>query len=66
MDSVCTGALPVADRLELRRLADALCHESKVTDKPPPNTSRVDAAVAALKRLRANLKRRTDARPANA
>ena len=56
------GPLPVADRLELRRLADALCHASKVTDEPPPNTSRVDEAVAALKRFKANLKRRTDAR----
>ena len=62
MDSVCTGPLPVADRLELRRLVDALCHASKVTDEPPPTTSRVDAAVAALKRLKANLKRRSDAR----
>ena len=25
---------------------DALCHESKVTGEPLPNTSRVDAAVA--------------------
>ena len=53
------GPLPVADRLELRRLADALCHALKVTYEPPPNTSRVDAAVSALKRFRANLKRRT-------
>ena len=62
LDSVCAGPLPVADRLKLRRLVDALCHASKVTDEPPTNTGRVDAAVAALKRLRANLKRRTDAR----
>ena len=62
LDSVCAGPLPVADRLELRRLADALCHASKVTDEPPPNTGRVEEAVAALKRFRANLKRRTDAR----
>ena len=62
LESVCAGPLPVADRLELRRLADALCHASKVTDEPPPNTGRVDAAVAALKRFKANLKRRTDAR----
>ena len=62
LESVCTGALPVADRLELRRLADALCHASAVTDKPLPDTSRVDAAVRALTRLNANLKRRTDTR----
>ena len=62
LDTVCTDSLPVADRLELRRLADALCHASKVTDDPLPNTSRVDEAVAALKRFKANLKRRTDAR----
>ena len=62
LDPVCAGPLPVADRLELRRLADALCHASKVTDEPPPNTSRADAAIAALKRFKANLKRRTDAR----
>ena len=55
------GPLPFADRLELRRLVDALCHASKVTVEPLHNTGRVDAAVAALKRLRANLKRRTDA-----
>ncbi len=60
--SVCTGSLPVADRLELRRLADALCYASSVTDKPLPNTSGVDEAVAALKRFKSNLKRRTDAR----
>ena len=62
LESVCTGPLPVADRLELRRLADALCHASKVTDEPLPNTTRVDAAVASLKRFQANLKRRTNAR----
>ena len=56
------GPLPVADRLELLRLVDALCHASKVTDDPLPNTSRVDTAVAALKRFKANLKRHTDAR----
>ena len=56
------GPLPFADRLELRRLADTLCYASKVTDKPLPNTSRVDAAVTALKRFKANLKRPTDAR----
>jgi hypothetical protein len=62
LESVCAGPLPVEDRLELRRLADALCHASKVTDEPPPNTSRVDEAVEALKRFKANLKRRSDAR----
>ena len=62
LESVCAGPLPVADRLELRRLVDALCHASKVTGEPPPNTGRVDAAVAALKRFKANLKRRSDAR----
>ena len=62
LESVCTGPLPVADRLELRRLVDALCHASKVTDDPLPNTSRMDEAVAALKRFKANLKRRADAR----
>ena len=41
---------------------DALCHASKVTGEPLPNTNRVDAAVAAMKRFKANLKRRTDAR----
>ena len=62
LESVCTGPLPVADRLELQRLADALCHASKVTGEHLPNTGRVDAAVAALKRFKANLKRRSDAR----
>ena len=62
LDSVCTGPLPVADRLELRRLVDTLCHASSMTDEPLPNTSRVDTADAALKRFKANLKRRTDAR----
>jgi len=62
LESVCTGPLPVSDRLELRRLADALCHASKVTDKPLDEKSRVDTAVAALKRFKANLKRRSDAR----
>jgi len=54
--------LPIGDRLELRRLVDALCHASKVTDKPLDEKSRVDTAVAALKRFKANLKRRSDAR----
>ena len=62
LDTVCAAALPVADRLELRRLADALCHASKVTGEPVSNRSRVDAAVAALKLFKANLKRRTDAK----
>ena len=62
LESICAGSLPVAARLALRRLADALCHTSKVTDEPPPNTRRVGTAVAALKRFKANLKRRTDAR----
>ncbi len=62
LESICTGQLPVADRLEIRRLVDALCHASKVTGEHLPNRGRVDAAVAALKRFKANLKRRTDAR----
>ena len=62
LDSVCAGPLPVADRLKLGRLADALCHASKVTDKPLDEKSRVATAVAALKRFKANLKRRSDAR----
>ena len=62
LESVCAGPLPVANRLELRRLADALCHASKVTGEPLTSTSRVDAAVAAIKRFKANLKRRSDAR----
>ena len=45
------GPLPVADRLELRRLVYALCHASKARGEPLHNTGRVDAAVAALKRL---------------
>ena len=60
--STFAGAMPVDERLELRRLVDALCHASSMTDEPLPNTSRVDTAVAALKRFKANLKRRTDAR----
>ena len=62
LETVRAEPLPITDRLELRRLADALCHASKVTDEAPPNTSRVDEAVAALKRFKANLKRRTNAR----
>ena len=60
--STFAGAMPVDERLELRRLVDALCHASSMTDEPLPNTSRVDTAVAALKRFKANLKRRTYAR----
>ena len=62
LDSICAGPLPVAYSLELRRLVDALCHASKVTDKPLDEKSRVDAAGRALKRFKANLKRRSDAR----
>ena len=54
--------LPVADRLELRRLLDALCHASAVTDEPSTDASRVYEAVAAMKRFKANLKRRSDVR----
>ena len=60
--STFAGAMPVDERLELRRLVDTLCNASSMTDEPLPNTSRVDTAVAALKRFKANLKRRTDAR----
>ena len=60
--STFAGAMPVDERLELRRLVDTLCHASSMTDEPLPNTSRVDTAVAALKRFKANLKRRTDVR----
>ena len=45
------GPLPVADRLELRRLVDALCHASRVTNNPENISDRVDAAIAALKRV---------------
>ena len=62
LETVRAEPLPITDRLELRRLADALCHASKVTDKPLDEKNRIDAAVAALKRFKANLKRRTDAR----
>ena len=62
LDSICTSPLPIADRLELRRLVDALCHASRVTNNPENISDRVDAAVTALKRFKANLKRRTDAR----
>ena len=47
--------LPVADRLELRRLVDAYCHPSKVTDRPAASTNKVDAAVKALKRCKSTL-----------
>jgi hypothetical protein len=57
--STFAGAMPVDERLELRRLVDTLCHASSMTDEPLPNSSRVDTAVA---RFKANLKRRTDAR----
>ena len=32
LDSVCDGPLPVADRLELRRLVDALCGKRHLTE----------------------------------
>ena len=54
--------LLVTDRLELRRLADALFHAWRVTDSPEKITDGVDMAVAALKRFKANLRRRIDAR----
>ena len=54
--------LPITDHLELRRLLEALCHASKVTDKPLDEKSQVDAAARALKRFKGNLKRRTEAR----
>jgi hypothetical protein len=62
LGSVCVGPLPITDRLELRRLVDALCHEPPVTDNPLAEKGKVDAVVAALKRFKANLKRRADAR----
>ena len=49
--------LPVAERLELQRLVGALCHEPPVTDNPLAKKGKVDAAVAAMKRFKANLKR---------
>ena len=62
LDGGRAGPLPVADRLDLRRLADALRHASTLTDKPLADTSRVDAAVKALTRFKANLKRHNNAR----
>ena len=38
------------------------CHEPPVTDNPLAENGKVDTAVAALKRFKANLKRRTDTR----
>ena len=61
-ESICAGPMPVDERLKLRRLMDDLCHSLGQRDKPFLDTSRIDAAVQALKRLKANLKRRTDAR----
>ena len=46
---------PVSDRLELRRLADALCHASKVLDRPAVSKNRVDAAVRHLSDSRRTL-----------
>ena len=46
LEAGSAGPLPVADRLELKRLVDALCHASKATGEPLHNTGRVDAAVA--------------------
>ena len=56
------GPLPVAHRLELRWLVDALSHASKVTDKKLNEKSQVDAAVRALKRFEISLKRRIDSK----
>jgi len=55
LDPACTAPLPVAARLHLRRLVDALCHASKATDKPSAEKSRVATAVTALSRFKANL-----------
>ena len=46
---------PVSDRLELRRLADALCHASKVLNRPAISKNRVDAAVRHLSDSRQTL-----------
>ena len=56
------GPFPVADRLELRRLVDALCHASTAMDNLENTADSINTAVAALKRFKANLKRRSDAR----
>ncbi len=49
------GPSPVSDRLELRRLADALCHSSKVMDRPAVSKNRGDAAVSHLSDTRRTL-----------
>ena len=61
-ESICAGPMPIADRLQLRQLMDDLCHSLAEKDKPFLDTSGVDETVKALKRFKANLKRRTDAR----
>lgn len=53
--------LPTAERIQIRRLADALCHASTIRDKPLADTNRVDATVKVLKQFKANLKRRINA-----
>ena len=47
------GPLPVADRLELRRLVDALCHASKATVEPL--LTKLEEVPVATPRLHPNL-----------
>jgi len=62
MDSICKGPLPIADRLEIRRLVDGLSHSSEWTERPVPDFDKVDETGKALTLFKANLKRRTVSR----
>lgn len=62
LESINAGNLPVTESLKLRHLVDCLCHPSAERERAFLDTSGVDETVKALKRFKANLKRRSDAR----
>ena len=62
MEEIYTGCLPITCRLELRQLVDGLWLSSNENGEPTYDTVAIEDTVGALRRLKANLKRRATKR----
>ena len=62
LEALYLRPLPIVHRIELRRLADGLCHSSNRTYEPTVKTTEIDETINALQKFNANIKRRTVAR----
>ena len=62
LEVIYASPLPIAYRLTLRELVDGLWLSSNENGEPTYDTSAIEDTVAALRRLKANLKRRVTSR----